>query len=38
VVDDVVTTGATLHEMAAMLKRFGAVRVTNFVFARTPTN
>jgi ComF family protein len=35
VVDDVVTTGETLHEIAATLKRFGAVRVTNFVFART---
>jgi ComF family protein len=36
VVDDVMTSGATLHEMAAMLKRFGAARVSNFVFARTP--
>lgn len=36
VVDDVMTTGETLHEMAAMLKRFGATRVTNLVFARTP--
>lgn len=36
VVDDVITTGATLHELAATLKRFGAARVTNFVFARTP--
>ncbi len=35
VVDDVITTGETLHEMAATLKRFGATRVTNFVFART---
>jgi ComF family protein len=35
VVDDVITTGETLNEMAATLKRFGAVRVTNFVFART---
>ena len=35
VVDDVITTGETLNELAAMLKRFGAVRVTNFVFART---
>jgi predicted amidophosphoribosyltransferase len=31
----VITTGETLNEMAATLKRFGAVRVTNFVFART---
>ena len=35
VVDDVITTGETLNEMALTLKRFGAVRVTNFVFART---
>lgn len=36
VVDDVMTTGATLHEVAATLKRYGARRVTNLVFARTP--
>jgi ComF family protein len=36
VVDDVMTSGATLHEVAAMFKRFGAARVSNFVFARTP--
>ena len=36
VVDDVMTTGATLDEIAATLKRFGATRVTNLVFARTP--
>lgn len=36
VVDDVITTGETLHELAAMLKRFGAARITNIVFARTP--
>jgi ComF family protein len=36
VVDDVMTSGATLNELAATLKRFGAVRVSNFVFARTP--
>jgi ComF family protein len=35
VVDDVMTTGETLNEVAATLKRFGAVRVTNLVFART---
>lgn len=33
-VDDVMTTGETLHEAAATLKRFGAARITNFVFAR----
>lgn len=36
VVDDVMTTGETLNELAATLKRFGAASVTNFVFARTP--
>ncbi len=35
-VDDVMTTGATLHEAAATLKRHGATRVSNLVFARTP--
>lgn len=35
IVDDVITTGETLNELAATLKRFGATRVTNFVFART---
>lgn len=35
VVDDVMTTGQTLNETAATLKRFGAARVTNLVFART---
>jgi ComF family protein len=36
VVDDVMTSGGTLDEMAAVLKRHGAARVTNLVFARTP--
>lgn len=36
VIDDVRTTGETLNEVAATLKRHGAARVTNFVFARTP--
>jgi len=35
-VDDVMTSGHTLNELAATFKRFGAARVTNFVFARTP--
>jgi ComF family protein len=35
-VDDVMTSGHTLAELAAVCKRFGAARVTNFVFARTP--
>lgn len=35
VVDDVMTTGETLDELAATLKRFGAARVTNIVFSRT---
>lgn len=36
VIDDVMTTGETLNEIAATLKRNGAARVTNLVFARTP--
>ena len=36
VVDDVMTTGATLDEVAATLKRAGAARVVNWVVARTP--
>lgn len=36
VVDDVMTSGRTLNEVAATLKRHGAARVSNFVFARTP--
>ena len=36
VVDDVMTTGSTLDEMAATLKRAGALRVVNLVVARTP--
>lgn len=36
VVDDVMTTGSTLDEIAQVLKQAGASRVTNLVFARTP--
>jgi ComF family protein len=36
VVDDVMTTGATLEELAKTLKRVGAVAVVNLVVARTP--
>ena len=36
VVDDVMTSGHTLNELAATLKAAGAARVSNFVFARTP--
>ena len=36
VVDDVMTSGHTLDELASTLKRAGAQRVTNLVFARTP--
>lgn len=36
VVDDVMTTGATLEEMARTLKAAGAARVVNWVLARTP--
>ena len=35
VVDDVMTTGATLDEIATTLKRAGAARVENWVVART---
>lgn len=37
VVDDVMTTGATLNEFARTLKKHGASRVTNWVVARTLT-
>ncbi len=36
VVDDVMTTGSTLDEIARVLKQAGASKVTNLVFARTP--
>jgi ComF family protein len=36
VLDDVMTTGATLQETALALKRAGAARVVNWVVARTP--
>jgi predicted amidophosphoribosyltransferase len=36
VVDDVMTSGSTLAEIASVLKKAGAVRVTNLVVARTP--
>ncbi|MCS6944331.1 MAG: phosphoribosyltransferase family protein [Sutterellaceae bacterium] len=36
VVDDVMTSGATLAEVARTLKAAGAARVTNLVVARTP--
>lgn len=36
VIDDVMTTGTTLNEIAKLLKRFGAAQVSNYVFARTP--
>jgi ComF family protein len=35
VLDDVMTTGATLDEVASTLKRAGAARVVNWVVART---
>lgn len=35
VVDDVMTTGATLDEIAATLKNSGATRVVNWVVSRT---
>jgi ComF family protein len=36
VVDDVLTTGATLNELAATLKRRGAREVWGWIVARTP--
>jgi ComF family protein len=36
VLDDVMTTGATLDEIAGALKQAGATRVVNWVLARTP--
>lgn len=36
IVDDVMTTGTTSNEIAGLLKRFGAAKVSNYVFARTP--
>lgn len=36
VVDDVMTSGATLEEVAATLKRAGAAWVANWIVARTP--
>jgi predicted amidophosphoribosyltransferase len=36
VVDDVMTTGASLEEFARTLKRAGAASVENWVVARTP--
>ncbi len=37
-VDDVTTTGATLHTAAQALQQAGAARVSALVFARTPPN
>lgn len=36
VVDDVITTGATLNELASVLKRAGAQQVVGWIVARTP--
>jgi ComF family protein len=36
IVDDVMSSGQTVAALAAVLKRHGAARVTNLVFARTP--
>jgi predicted amidophosphoribosyltransferase len=36
VVDDVLTTGATLDELALTLKRCGAREVIGWIAARTP--
>ena len=37
-IDDVMTTGATLHGAASVLKAAGAAHVTGLVFARTETD
>jgi predicted amidophosphoribosyltransferase len=34
-VDDVMTTGASLHAAASILRRAGAAHITTLVFART---
>ena len=36
VIDDVVTTGATLNELAKILKRAGARQIVGWIVARTP--
>ena len=36
VVDDVLTTGATLNELARVLRKAGAAEVAGWVVARTP--
>ena len=36
IVDDVMTTGSTLHEIASLLKQHGVERVDAWVIARTP--
>ncbi|MEP6610184.1 MAG: ComF family protein [Burkholderiaceae bacterium] len=36
IVDDVMTTGSTLDEVARVLKQAGAARVHNLIVARTP--
>lgn len=38
VIDDVLTTGATLNELARTLKRAGAAKVVGWIAARTPAN
>ena len=38
IVDDVMTSGATLDALARTLKAAGAARITNFVALRTPKN
>ena len=34
--DDIITTGATLNEIAQLLKKAGAKQVDNVLIARTP--
>ena len=36
VIDDVMTSGSTLDEVARVLRRAGALRIVNAIVARTP--
>jgi ComF family protein len=36
ILDDVLTTGATLNELAKVIRQHGAIEVTGWIIARTP--
>lgn len=38
VIDDVMTTGATLNELAKVIRQQGATEISNWVIARTPSD